>query len=868
MAQHSFEIVDVAVHVDAEFLVGFVMLLHRAHFAGIEQRDRAAGENAAFAAQVRGPGAFRHFGRQDPGQVDRGGIEAFGDQRGAAGKIAVHLFLGAFARTRHPAFQIAGQFVDPGQLIAHLQRGFACAARCAVHRFFQPGDHLRAAALHHAGQRGAGFLAKARGHRADFGGSHLAKFRPGLVRRGLKFGNRAGQPPLDRSGQRIAFALRGAQCFAQGGQPRLLLFGAGQHRGVDRRHLAQHRGQPVIGGADRSSQGHAGHSGLIQRGAQRFDLMPRGFEPGGGGAQRFGDAGGGIGAGRLDQFEQAHRRVGQIGNRGIGARQRAACGVEPRGQRGQRAIDNRRGARGIVGAGVDRRGERRHAFRKDIAGGCQLADVVHLALALRGDRPVDFREPGFQRVGTVGRSRCHRRAALPDGKVQLVQPFGKAVGHCLQRGFERGPARGHRRIDLVRLVDQRLRYCAGAFLEMLQPLARPGDQAVVIAADILDRVAERGDQRAYIGLECGDPVGQRGKAGLFGISHHLPLTRQFVRQRIGACTDRGKRCDLFLVQPGALAVKRVDHRAQPHFAGEANAFGRGGKGFERGIDRAAHFVHLACAGGAEFVEPVESRDQRFELGIGIMPGMRDRIGDILGRIADHRQMRAQRGDVFQRLGRNGADLVHRPALIADQVFQPLGGARQPVDRDAAKRFEIARLRGDEIARQRQFGVHRRQPRIELPAFRSQRAHHFGIAAGARKPGAGDQHTNQHQRHRQRPLRDCTGDGLRIGMVQQCGALCHHDKRGPAGDRNCGKPRDDPAQRRSRQHFGQRLYIVEADCRRVHALFGVAGIAGHVDGPRLAGFARPVPAFALRPVQRDDAWFPVHPLSLTRFGRLV
>ena len=55
-------VLGVAVDVEAEFGVGFVVLLHHAHIAGVEQRDRAAGENAAFAAQVRGPGAFRHVG--------------------------------------------------------------------------------------------------------------------------------------------------------------------------------------------------------------------------------------------------------------------------------------------------------------------------------------------------------------------------------------------------------------------------------------------------------------------------------------------------------------------------------------------------------------------------------------------------------------------------------------------------------------------------------------------------------------------------------------------------------------------------------------------------------------------------------------
>ena len=52
LAQHRLEIVDVAVDVPTELAVGLVMLLHRAHFAAVEQADCTASENAAITAQV------------------------------------------------------------------------------------------------------------------------------------------------------------------------------------------------------------------------------------------------------------------------------------------------------------------------------------------------------------------------------------------------------------------------------------------------------------------------------------------------------------------------------------------------------------------------------------------------------------------------------------------------------------------------------------------------------------------------------------------------------------------------------------------------------------------------------------------------
>ena len=294
-----------------------------------------------------------------------------------------------------------------------------------------------------------------------------------------------------------------------------------------------------------------------------------------------------------------------------------------------------------------------------------------LALALAGNRLVDPRQPGVDRIGGIGGSGGHRRAALADSGVERFQPRGKAVGGGIQRGLQR--VAPHRKciVDRSGFIHQRAAERSGAFFKLAQPFARIGDQLVMIAAHFLDRAGQASCHFAHIAIERADPRGQRGQAFVFGAGHDGALVGQFAGQRLGPGADRRQRGDLFAVDAAALRLKRVDHFAQAYFARNADAFGRPGKGIERGLDSHAHLFDLAPARAAEFVEPVEPGDQFFELGIGGVSGVGDGIGGILGRIADHRQMRAQRGNVFQRLGGNGADLIHIAALPGDQVFEPL-----------------------------------------------------------------------------------------------------------------------------------------------------------------------------------------------------
>ena len=111
-----------------EVAVALVELGDRLGLGGVEQADRAAGEDAAVAAQIGRPGGVRDLVRQGLGDVDGAGIQRFGDQRGTAREVVVDLLLGPLARVGDPALEVAGQFVDLGELVAQLHRGLAADA--------------------------------------------------------------------------------------------------------------------------------------------------------------------------------------------------------------------------------------------------------------------------------------------------------------------------------------------------------------------------------------------------------------------------------------------------------------------------------------------------------------------------------------------------------------------------------------------------------------------------------------------------------------------------------------------------------------------------------------------------------------------
>ena len=80
-AQHRLEIVDVAVHLVAEIGLVLIMAQDLARLARFEQPHRAAGEDAAVALEIGGPGGVADLVREDLGDVDRGRIERVDDQR-------------------------------------------------------------------------------------------------------------------------------------------------------------------------------------------------------------------------------------------------------------------------------------------------------------------------------------------------------------------------------------------------------------------------------------------------------------------------------------------------------------------------------------------------------------------------------------------------------------------------------------------------------------------------------------------------------------------------------------------------------------------------------------------------------------------
>jgi hypothetical protein len=129
---------------------------------------------------------------------------------------------------------------------------------------------------------------------------------------------------------------------------------------------------------------------------------------------------------------------------------------------------------------------------------------------------------------------------------------------------------------------------------------------------------------------------------------------------------------------------------------------------DRALHRLAHGAHLTLAGEAEFIEALEPGDHVFQLAMGIAPGIGDRVGHVLGAVGDDRQLAAQLVHVVERAGRDMGDFVDLLAVVEDQRAQAVGMGGKAVGGDAAERVEIARLGGEEIAGEGQFGVHRAQ----------------------------------------------------------------------------------------------------------------------------------------------------------------
>jgi hypothetical protein len=82
-------------------------------------------------------------------------------------------------------------------------------------------------------------------------------------------------------------------------------------------------------------------------------------------------------------------------------------------------------------------------------------------------------------------------------------------------------------------------------------------------------------------------------------------------------------------------------------------------------------------------------------------------------------------------------------VVADQVLQPVGVLRQPLAGHAAERFEVARLRGDEVAREAELAVDDHHAPLERGGFARQLAR--GLAEA--------RHFTPAVAHRQQPQRD-------------------------------------------------------------------------------------------------------------------
>ena len=116
---------------------------------------------------------------------------------------------------------------------------------------------------------------------------------------------------------------------------------------------------------------------------------------------------------------------------------------------------------------------------------------------------------------------------------------------------------------------------------------------------------------------------------------------------------------------------------------------------------------------------------------------------------------------------------------------------------AAERFQIARLRFDEVAGQRQLAIDHLQAGFELGAFVRQGACGVGKTVGLAPAVAhGDevQHRQQHQRHR--PLHGPVDPLRGRGARQHLRAVDPDEEAGPAKGGKRGENRHDPAQARA------------------------------------------------------------------------
>ena len=187
----------------------------------------------------------------------------------------------------------------------------------------------------------------------------------------------------------------------------------------------------------------------------------------------------------------------------------------------------------------------------------------------------------------------------------------------------------------------------------------------------------------------------------------------------------------------------------------------------------------------------------------------------------------------------------------DQRRQPFGVLRQPLGRLPAQRIKVARLRGDEFARQAQFAIGAGQPRFQSRGFGFEPGGGIGKARCLAPAAAHYQQPQHcHQHHRLRPKAHPSGSLRRAG-AQNFGLIGPDEPAGPAADQQQPQCR--------RKQRGQ----AAAGARRIVPIFCPAiGIVVLRRRPGLCsgrGGARGLRGRGLGTIQRDD-------LAVSRHGK--
>jgi hypothetical protein len=240
-------------------------------------------------------------------------------------------------------------------------------------------------------------------------------------------------------------------------------------------------------------------------------------------------------------------------------------------------------------------------------------------------------------------------------------------------------------------LAQRLRLShliAGALLDLAVHVAE-------LAFDALDHALPFGQRQASLSRRARATVAvssrrpdrraQRGDALRLLIVQLDAGGGDFLIQRGGAAAQRVARFFLMLLQIHREALRTLVERLEParHRAVQLiDALFQLAQGL---VDVLAQREHLPLARQPEIVQAVEAEHHILQMRLSHAPGVGDVVGQILGRIADDRQMLAQALHIGERGIADGADGLQPAGIVAHQTGQMVAMLRQALDRLAAQR---------------------------------------------------------------------------------------------------------------------------------------------------------------------------------------